>query len=242
MRRGGGWWIGLLICLIVTACGEAKRPTARPTRPRPPLEHKEERAQGFYHVVSRGENLWRICKAYGADLQQVAEYNNIQDVAQIKVGQKIFIPGAKGARKVDVPTSPLGPAEPTPRIEVYRGKLIWPLRGQLSSQFGVRDGFKHAGVDIVAPLGTPILAAAAGEVAYRGQLRGYGNIIILKHSEEFTTVYAHLKDWLVQEHQSVRQGEAIATVGNTGQSEGAHLHFEVRVRNQPRNPLFYLPE
>jgi murein DD-endopeptidase MepM/ murein hydrolase activator NlpD len=231
----------VLVLLIFTACGQPQRATVRP-KARPTLTPKEEKAEGFYHVVSRGENLWRICKAYGADLQQVAEYNNIQDVSQIKVGQRIFIPGASGPRKVDTRQSPLGTPEFVPKVETYRGNFIWPVRGHVSSPFGVRNGFKHSGIDVAAALGTPIVAAAAGEVAYRGQLRGYGNILILKHSEEFTSVYAHLRDWLVQERQSVRQGEQIATVGDTGQSDGAHLHFEIRVRNQPRNPLFYLPE
>lgn len=246
-----GWqcWTALGVCFLFLAGCETKRQVTRPPSPKtrtvqvPALDTPQEKAQGIYHVVRRGETLWRICKAYGADLQQVAEINNIKDPAQIREGQKIFIPGASGTARVEVPkASPGGVSEPEPKIQFFAGKLAWPVKGQVSSAFGVRNGIKHSGIDIKAPLGTPVLAAAEGEVIYKGQLRGYGNILILRHSEELATVYAHLKEIHASEHQHIRQGQAIGTVGNSGQSEGAHLHFEVRVRNVARNPLFYLSE
>lgn len=209
----------------------------------PAMDTPQEKAQGIYHVVKRGETLWRICRAYGADLQQVAELNNIRDPSQIWEGQRIFIPGVAGSVKTEVTRTPKGTIqESEPSIETFPGRFIWPLKGQVSSAFGIRNGMKHSGIDIKAPLGTPVVAAAAGEVIYRGQLRGYGNILILRHSEDHTTVYAHLEQMLVSEHQRVQQGDQIATVGNSGQSDGTHLHFEVRVRNVARNPLFYLPD
>lgn len=237
-----------MICLLLVGC-EAKRQVTRPPTPKtrtiqvPALDTPQEKAQGAYHVVKKGETLWRICRAYGADLQQVAEINNIRDPSQIREGQRIFIPGASGAAKVEVPkSSPGGTLEAEPRIQFFAGKLIWPVKGQISSSFGVRNGMKHSGVDIKAPMGTPVVAAAEGQVIYKGQLRGYGNILIVRHSEDLATVYAHLNEIHASDHQHVRQGETIGTVGNSGQSEGAHLHFEVRVRNVARNPLFYLSE
>lgn len=234
--------------MLLTGC-EAKRQVAQPparklrTVQAPALDTPQEKAQGVYHVVKRGETLWRICKAYGAELQQVAEINNIRDPSQIREGQKIFIPGASGSAKVELPkASPGSPPEPEPKIQFFAGRLIWPVGGQISSSFGVRNGMKHSGVDIKAPVGTPVVAAADGEVIYKGQLRGYGNIVILRHSEELATVYAHLNEIHVSDHAQLRQGQPIGTVGNSGQSEGAHLHFEVRVRNVARNPLFYLSE
>jgi len=233
------------VCLLLVGC-ETKRQVTRPPAPKtktiqvPALDTPQEKAQGTYHIVKKGETLWRICRAYGADLQQVAEINNIRDPSQIREGQKIFIPGASGTARVEIPKSSQGEAEP--KIQFFAGKLIWPVRGQITSSFGVRNGMKHSGVDIKAPMGTPVVAAADGEVIYKGQLRGYGNILILRHSEELATVYAHLSEIHVSDYQHVRQGETIGTVGNSGQSEGAHLHFEVRVRNVARNPIFYLPE
>ncbi len=247
-----GWvaWTALAVALMLVAGCDAKRQVGPPPARKvakpiqvPALDTPQEKAQGTYHVVKKGETLWRICRAYGADLQQVAEINNIRDPSQIREGQKIFIPGAAGATRVELPKGPADKSlEAEPKIQLFAGKLIWPVRGQVSSSFGVRNGMKHSGIDITAPLGTPVVAAAEGEVIYRGQLRGYGNILILRHSEELATVYAHLNEIHASEHQRVRQGETIGTVGNSGQSEGAHLHFEVRVKNVARNPLFYLSE
>ncbi len=242
------WSVVAVICLFLVGC-EAKRQVTRPPTPKtrtiqvPALDTPQEKAQGAYHVVKKGETLWRICRAYGADLQQVAEINNIRDPSQIREGQRIFIPGASEAAKVELPkSSPGGAWEAEPKIQFFSGRLIWPVKGQISSSFGVRNGMKHSGVDIKAPMGTPVVAAAEGEVIYKGQLKGYGNILILRHSEDLATVYAHLNEIHASDHQHVRQGQTIGTVGNSGQSEGAHLHFEVRVRNVARNPIFYLPE
>jgi len=120
--------------------------------------------------------------------------------------------------------------------------LSWPIAGQITSKYGPRRGSFHDGLDISAPLGTPILAAASGEVIYSGALRGYGNLVILRHSDGCVTVYAHTQKNLVQEGERVRRGQVIARVGQTGRASGPHLHFEVRKDNLARNPLRYLPE
>lgn len=250
----GRWlWKSVLVAMVVSAvegCDVKRRVSPPPSIPQqrqpvqvPTMDTPEQRAQGIYHVVKRGETLWRICKAYGADLQYVAEINNIRDPSQIREGQRIFIPGApKSKTPAQARIASLPSGEPEPQIQTFQGKFVWPVRGEITSPFGVRNGMKHSGIDIKAPSGTPVVAAASGEVVYCGELRGYGNVMIIRHSDELSTVYAHLKDILVQEHQRVTQGQVIATVGNTGRSEGAHLHFEVRVKNVARNPLFYLPD
>jgi|Deesub1362A_J573_1020465.scaffolds.fasta_scaffold00324_37 murein DD-endopeptidase MepM/ murein hydrolase activator NlpD len=228
--RWAGW---ALAVLLLASCG-GKRPVPYELRP-------SERIRGVYHTVERGQTLWRICKAYGVDMQTVAEVNNIRDVTQIRVGQRIFIPGATRVLKVEpYRPSPDGRPEPLRPVQTFEGTFIWPVHGSVTSSFGVRNGIKHSGIDIAAPKGTPVRASAAGEVAYRGTLRGYGKILILKHSSVYTTVYAHLGSWEVREGQKVRQGQIIGTVGNTGRSSGPHLHFEIRKRNKARNPLFFL--
>jgi len=120
--------------------------------------------------------------------------------------------------------------------------MLWPVEGKITSNFGPRRGSFHDGLDIAAPLGTPILAAANGEVIYSGALRGYGNLVILRHRDGYVTVYAHTQKNLVQEGERVRRGQAIARVGQTGRASGPHLHFEVRKDNLAKNPLRYLPE
>lgn len=118
----------------------------------------------------------------------------------------------------------------------------WPVAGTISSKFGPRGNSFHDGLDIAAPLGTPILAATNGEVIYSGALRGYGNLVILRHRDGYVTVYAHNQKNLVKEGERVRRGQVIARVGQTGRASGPHLHFEVRKDNLARNPLRYLPE
>jgi murein DD-endopeptidase MepM/ murein hydrolase activator NlpD len=120
--------------------------------------------------------------------------------------------------------------------------LSWPVAGKITSKFGPRRGSFHDGLDISAPLGTPILAAASGEVIYSGALRGYGNLVILRHRGGYVTIYAHNQKNLVREGKAVRRGQVIARVGQTGRASGPHLHFEVRKDNLARNPLRYLPE
>jgi murein DD-endopeptidase MepM/ murein hydrolase activator NlpD len=118
------------------------------------------------------------------------------------------------------------------------GRFIWPVRGQLSSHFGMRSNHHHDGVDISAPRGTPVYAAASGRVIHADDsLAGYGNMVIIKHSDRFSTVYAHNDRLLVRVGQFVEQGDRIAEVGDTGRASSTHLHFEVRYDGRPRDPL-----
>jgi murein DD-endopeptidase MepM/ murein hydrolase activator NlpD len=120
-------------------------------------------------------------------------------------------------------------------------RFDWPLaRGTLSSGFGVRHGAMHEGVDIAAPVGTPVMAAASGRVIFAGRMRGYGKIIIIQHENHYVTVYAHDSTNLVREGQMVSRGQVIGRVGRTGHTTGANLHFEVRHNNVASNPLIYL--
>jgi lipoprotein NlpD len=99
----------------------------------------------------------------------------------------------------------------------------------------------HEGVDIAAPAGTPVLAAANGRVIFAGHMRGYGRIVILQHDGHYVSVYAHDSANYVRAGQIVNQGQMIGRVGRSGHTTGANLHFEVRYNNIARNPLLYLP-
>ncbi len=126
------------------------------------------------------------------------------------------------------------------------GRLAWPLRGTITSPFGVRvhpvfkTKLQHTGIDIDGDMGDPVKAAGVGEVIFAGVLRGYGQIIILDHGGGLSTVYAHLSRILVREGQRVQTGQEIGKVGSTGTSTGPHLHFEVRENGNARNPTSYL--
>jgi len=99
----------------------------------------------------------------------------------------------------------------------------------------------HDGVDIAAPIGTPISAADSGVVIYSGKLRGYGNVVIIRHDSHYVTVYGHDSVNLVREGQQVARGQKIGEMGYSGHTTGPNLHFEVRRDNIARNPLPYLP-
>jgi murein DD-endopeptidase MepM/ murein hydrolase activator NlpD len=209
----------------------------------PPMEIlvpvPDAEAVGVFHQVRPGENLAAICRSYRANCQEVAEMNGIEDADRIFAGQRIFVP--------DVEKSLSQPAKDTGEkiaIRKWKGRFIWPVEnGVLTSRFGIRRGRRHDGIDIAAPEGTAVLASADGRVLYAGdQQTGYGNLVILKHPDDMITVYAHNQVNLVEEKEQVRQGQVIARVGSTGRSSGPHLHFEIRKRTKPRNPLFFLPK
>ena len=133
-------------------------------------------------------------------------------------------------------------AAPTPAGPVQEGSggLIYPAEGAFTSPFGMRWGRPHEGVDIAAPEGTPIRAAASGTVASAGPSGGYGNYTCIQHSGGLSTCYAHQSSIAVSTGESVSQGDVIGTVGNTGSSFGAHLHFETREGGTAVDPMGYL--
>ncbi|CAG0932294.1 peptidoglycan LD-endopeptidase LytH [Planctomycetaceae bacterium] len=212
---------------------------------------------GVYHRVGKGETLWRISKTYGVDMQDVAELNDIRDTTEITAGRLLYIPGVSRVKKVKpyVPPArkpappaearkeePAEPEEAEGRIMTQRDRFLWPVSGKVISNFGMRKGTRHGGIDIKATEGSPIKAADSGEVAYiDSDMRGYGKIVILKHFDGFFTVYAHNRENLVKMGDKVEKGASIATVGSTGNATTSHLHFEVRYGKTVRNPLFFLP-
>ncbi|MCE5201905.1 MAG: peptidoglycan DD-metalloendopeptidase family protein [Synergistaceae bacterium] len=129
----------------------------------------------------------------------------------------------------------------------YRGgRLAWPVHGNITSSFGTRihPVFKtkitHTGIDISAPKGAPVRAADAGEILYTGWMRGYGQVVIIDHGGNLTTVYAHLSGIDCVEDAKVQRGTVIGRVGSTGIATGNHLHFEVRANGDAVNPMRYL--
>jgi lipoprotein NlpD len=198
------------------------------------------KVQGAYHTVSRGENLWRIAKTYNIDLQFLAEINDIDNPAEIRAGEKIFIPGAAKTKKVVADAN--APAPPSPlQVTTKKDTFMWPVDGKVVSKYGVRNGLRYDGIEIGAVEGTPVRAAKNGKVVYDGVLKGYGNIIIIKHKDDFKTVYAYNRVNLVIEGRDVNRGDSIATVGKSGRSSKPSLYFQVWKGDKSRNPLFFLP-
>ncbi len=132
-------------------------------------------------------------------------------------------------------------AEAGSSVKTDRYRFAWPIQGDISSLFGMRRGRRHDGLDIRSRPGTPVGAAADGEVVFSKRMRGYGNLILVKHKNDFFTVYAHNSVNLAKVGAKVKKGQIIAKVGRTGRASGPHLHFEVREGAKARNPLFFLP-
>jgi lipoprotein NlpD len=130
-----------------------------------------------------------------------------------------------------------------PKLPAYRGDYRWPLgAGIVSSEFGHRGSELHEGLDIAADPGEPVYAAAAGEVLYAdNHMRGYGNVVILRHDSSMTTLYAHNKSLKVHPGDKVKQGQVIALLGSTGHSTGPHVHFEIRRAQVALDPRQLLP-
>lgn len=188
--------------------------------------YQRETSGRKYHVVKKGDTLYSISRRYNVSVKRLIEYNRIKSSKAIEPGQRIYLPSDQKTESQKIPSVKFG----------------WPLKGKLTSKFGMRFGIPHKGIDIAAPFGTKVLAAYDGEVALvESRPRGLGNVIILKHEKDFMTVYGHNSKILVKEEQRVKKGQPISLVGSSGWSTGSHLHFEIRYKGEALDPLDYLP-
>jgi murein DD-endopeptidase MepM/ murein hydrolase activator NlpD len=207
--------------------------------------------RGVYHTVQKGQTLHFIARAYNVNLDRLKRINGIYDPSRLQIGTRLWIPGARQVLNIDSNINKQTSAKNKKKrkralnkgIKAIKGFLIWPVKGQLTSRFGNRSGRHHDGIDIGARKGTSIVAAAEGKVMFAGWgPTGYGLMIIIKHKNGLTTVYAHNSHVHIYKNQMVKKGQKIASVGSTGRSTGPHLHFEVRNDSLPMNPLNYLPK
>ncbi len=190
------------------------------------------------HVVVPGETAWSISKHYGTTVDDLKKRNRLRDATSLMVGQRLIVPThlhepQPRLKNVWDSTDPRGSAT--------KAKFRWPIDGKITSGYGLRNGAHHDGVDISAGTGTPIRAAEAGRVIHSGSgLSGYGNMVIVKHTGNLSSVYAHNRKNHVKVGDFVEQGQRIAEVGQTGRATAPHLHFEVRRDGHAVNPLDYL--
>ncbi|MGA7873296.1 MAG: M23 family metallopeptidase [Candidatus Binatus sp.] len=191
------------------------------------------------HVVAPGDTLYHIASEYGVSVGRLMAANGLSDPRELRVGEELTIPGGYRAASIGTASSGMRP---------YTGERAsrqfqWPVaQGVVSSGFGMRNGAMHDGVDIAAPAGTPVYAADSGVVIFSGTLHGYGNTVIIRHDDNYATVYGHNERNLVSEGARVARGQEIGEIGRSGRTTGANLHFEVRRSNVAQNPLAYLPE
>jgi len=238
-----------LTLLALAACGSPSGPpqetsagARRQSAKLPSQERPKAAARSVVHVVAPGETVYRISKRYGSSVEAIVSANAISDVHSVPVGARLVVPaagvGAGPRRPVDAGT--YASRDPRGR-SAGPASFVWPLRGVVISDFGVRRGAHHDGLDIKAPSGTLIRAAESGRVIHAdASLSGYGKLIIVKHAGRLSSVYAHNRKMLVRVGQFVEKGDAIAELGQTGNASVPHLHFEIRSDGSPRDPMDFL--
>lgn len=229
--------------------------------------------RGYYHRVQRGETLYRIAKAYEVPIDEIGRANNLRDYGALREGQYILIPDTdeKEAAETTVGGPPQQPRPKQPkkvgkkrfseenvrrtipkrlRASNLQGRFIWPVSApqyqRVVRPFGEWNRQRHTGIDLVAGLGTPVLAVASGKVIYTGEkVMGFGKTIIIRHDEEIFSVYSHLDGILVKAGDSVAKGQRLAAVGAPDEIHFGlrtpFLHFELRERTIPLDPENLLP-
>jgi len=247
----------LITLLFVAGCGHNNHyAVVRDSSP-PPKD------KITHHIVAKGETLYSIAWRHNLDYKNLALANGISRDFRIYPGQRLSLREASPPpRLISKKTNKTNKVSPkyskstatrskkeTPKItsvrkvpaQVLPKKWVWPARGKLLDGFQSNGGL-NKGIDIEGKLEEPVIAAAAGRVVYSGNgLRGYGKLLIVKHSELFLSAYAHNHKLLVGEGAIVKQGQKIAEMGSTG-TDAVKLHFEIRHDGKPVNPLKFLPK
>jgi lipoprotein NlpD len=252
----------LIAAIALAGCSQAPR--------KAPVEHRSAAPSRLidHHVVSRGETLFSIAWRYGLDFRQLAAANEIDSPYTIYRGQKLVLPrpgvkladASEGAAKKPVQGSSKaarghrGEAASAGQTRTKRrgrnlrddvaddnlGPWQWPANGPVVQRFG-RSGTETQGIDIRGELGQPVCAANSGKVVYAGSgLSGYGNLLIIKHSDQYLSAYAHNNRLLVQEGKFIKAGDRIAEIGDSG-TDSVKLHFQIRRNGEPIDPQGLLP-
>ncbi|MFM9879596.1 MAG: peptidoglycan DD-metalloendopeptidase family protein [Burkholderiaceae bacterium] len=213
-----------------------------------PLPGVENSGKPGYYTVKPGDTVIRIGLETGQNWRDIVRWNALDNPNLIEVGQvlRVLPPGVQGGEAVAIAKPVLTPSiTPNTTLTVppsapVDDDVAWilPTNGTVLAGF---DEAKNKGIDFAGKLGDPVLAAGDGRVVYAGGgLRGYGNLIILKHNNTFLSAYAHNQTLLVKEDQTVRKGQKIAEMGATD-ADRVKLHFEIRRQGKPVDPARYLP-
>jgi murein DD-endopeptidase MepM/ murein hydrolase activator NlpD len=223
--------------------------------------------QTRFHVVRAGETLYAISRLYGVDVSTLVRLNHLAAPYGITIGKTLDLPAsvqppeavasaapasppaaapASAPHPLALPAAP--PRKPSPAVAspapaASRQGFAWPLEGRILEAYGTGPAGTHNdGINIAARSGEPVRAAASGVVAYAGnELRGYGNLVLIKHPGGYMTAYAHNSKLLVRRGERVRRGQEIAKAGATGSVGAPQLHFEIRRGTHALDPTDYLP-
>ncbi len=198
-----------------------------------------------FHIVKPRETVHRIAKMYDVSVFDILDFNDL-NTYKLKTGTRIKLRESKAEyskesieKTKEIPqniSKSKHSIKEKSKIVQEAEKLFIPVKGTVTSEFGIRNGRPHKGIDIAASVGDPIHACLSGKVVYVGTQRGYGNVIILEHQNYVMSVYAHNETNFVRLGDRIKRGQPIASVGQTGTSSGPHLHFEYRVKGKAIDP------
>jgi murein DD-endopeptidase MepM/ murein hydrolase activator NlpD len=277
---------------------------AQPTYAQPsytPPQAPAQQAAGGSYVVSSGDTLYSIGRRHGVSANEIAAANGLSSPENIRVGQRLQIPGAGSTQIASSAPSatpsysgssassggylkaPSAPSQPAPKQTASAEPRIipgvpsipvegkskppvqqastsaavddmieppsangttfrWPVRGRIISGYGAKpNGQRNDGINLAVPEGTTVKAAEAGTVIYAGnELEGYGKLVLIRHNDDWVSAYAHNSDITVKRGDTVRRGQTVATAGMSGSVTSPQVHFELRKKAKPVNPLDYL--
>ncbi len=195
------------------------------------------------HIVKKGETLYSIARLYGMDQYTLTHLNNLTYPYILSIGQALRISEAqlsKSQRKSRPQKKKrIKNAWSLPSRE---GRFTRPISGRVISRYGgKKDGAFNDGINIAAPLGTPVKSAESGLVVYTGKsIKSFGNLVLIKHQGGWVTAYGHLKNISVKEGEKIKRGHAIGHVGKTGFVKSPQLHFELRKGSKTYDPKKYV--
>lgn len=232
---------------------------------------------GGVHTVKAGETLYSLGRTYGVSPMTIASANGFSGSYQLKVGERVRIPGAGGSSLAATESAGTKVAALTPGTDTMNdastgksdraqpvtsagltdtggdsalpapaaratSEFRWPVKGRVISRFGEKpNGSRNDGINIAVPEGTSVRAAENGVVAYAGnELKGYGNLVLVRHEDGWVTAYAHNKELLVKRGDVVKRGDIVAKAGQTGSVTSPQVHFEIRKGAQAVDPTGYL--
>ena len=200
------------------------------------------------HVVKKGHTLYDIANCYEVSISDLMKINQLKNNDKIYLGDKLFIPlydntnqtNCNNITKVAI-TKEVNKTSEKKKNNNY--SYMWPVKGKIISKFGLlAKGLRNDGINISADIGNPVLAIESGKIVYAGnEIQAFGNLILIKHYNDKTSAYAHLDKINVKKGESVNKGQIIALVGNSGKVSIPQLHFEIRDKDGPLDPLKYLP-
>ena len=200
------------------------------------------------HIVKKGHTLYDIANCYEVSISDIMKINQLKNNDKIYLGDKLFIPlydntnqtNCNNITKVAI-TKEVNKTSEKKKNNNY--SYMWPVKGKIISKFGLlAKGLRNDGINISADIGNPVLAIESGKIVYAGnEIQAFGNLILIKHYNDKTSAYAHLDKINVKKGESVNKGQIIALVGNSGKVSIPQLHFEIRDKDGPLDPLKYLP-